>query len=150
MPDYTFNLQEMDPGRKVALVLVVAIMAGMALILAYMADAMPEDVPIVEEQVRAEIVMPIKSSRPGCEDTHSCYIPSTITVPPGYSVTWQNQDVAFHSVTSGDYDAPTDLFDSGHMDPNELFTVTFDGIGRYDYFCTLHPWMRGVILVANP
>lgn len=95
----------------------------------------------------SDIVMSIKSSRPGCEEENECYIPHIKTVKAGTTVTWMNQDVAFHSVTSGAYEAPSGLFDSGHMDPDEVFAFTFNQSGRYDYFCTLHPWMSGSILV---
>ena len=102
-----------------------------------------------EKTLQVDIVMPNKSSRPGCEETNSCYIPPEFSIKSGDSVTWQNQDVAFHSVTSGSYDEPTELFDSGHLDPDELFTLTFDENGIYDYFCTLHPWMKGKIIVES-
>ena len=102
-----------------------------------------------EKTLEIDVVMPNKSSRPGCEETDSCYIPSEVSIKTGDSVTWQNQDVAFHSVTSGSYDEPSDLFDSGHMDPDEPFTLTFDENGVYDYFCTLHPWMKGKIIVES-
>lgn len=97
--------------------------------------------------INADIFMPTKSSRPGCEETDSCYIPSVIKINVGDSVTWKNQDVAFHSVTSGSYENPDGLFDSGHLDPNQLFTLQFDEAGDYDYFCTLHPWMKGTVQV---
>ena len=102
-----------------------------------------------EKTLQVDVVMPNKSSRPGCEETDSCYIPSEIVIKSDDSVTWQNQDVAFHSVTSGSYDEQTDLFDSGHLDPDEPFVLTFDEDGVYDYFCTLHPWMKGKIIVEN-
>ena len=94
-----------------------------------------------------DVVMPTKVSRPGCEETDRCYIPSVVTVSTGESVTWVNEDSAFHSVTSGFYDAPIDLFDSGHLDPFDSYTLTFDESGTYDYFCTLHPWMEGKVIV---
>ena len=100
-----------------------------------------------EVVIEADIIMPNKVSRPGCELSDSCYVPSIITVNQGEKVTWSNDDVAFHSVTSGEYDAPTDLFDSGHLDPGEKFSVSFDQKGEYDYFCTLHPWMKGRVIV---
>ena len=56
----------------------------------------------------ADVIMPNKVSRPGCEETDTCYIPSFFTVNKGEQVTWLNDDVAFHSVTSGFYDSPTD------------------------------------------
>ena len=94
-----------------------------------------------------KVTMPTKSSRPGCDKTNDCYIPSQITIKPGESVTWLNEDVAFHSVTSGKYGNRNGMFDSGHLDPNESFTVKFDESGTIDYHCTLHPWMEGKVVV---
>ena len=97
--------------------------------------------------VKSDVVMPTKVSRPGCEDIDRCYVPSLIVVEKGKQVTWVNEDSAFHSVTSGSYDSPTDLFDSGYLDPYESYAITFDETGTFDYFCTLHPWMKGQVLV---
>ena len=97
--------------------------------------------------VDADVIMPTKVSRPGCESTNSCYVPSTITVKPGENVTWSNEDAAFHSVTSGFYNSPTDLFDSEYLDPGQKFSVTFEEKGIFDYFCKLHPWMQGQVIV---
>jgi plastocyanin len=97
--------------------------------------------------MQADVIMPTKVSRPGCEEIDRCYIPSLIVIESGKQVTWVNEDSAFHSVTSGFYDAPTELFDSGHLDPFESYTLTFDETGTYDYFCTLHPWMEGQVIV---
>ena len=101
----------------------------------------------VESSTKGDVIMPTKVSRPGCEEEDRCYIPSKIVINKGEQVTWVNEDSAFHSVTSGFYDAPTDLFDSGYMDPFESYTLTFDEAGTYDYFCTLHPWMEGQVIV---
>ena len=97
--------------------------------------------------IEADVIMPIKVSRPGCEETNSCYLPSIITINQGQQVTWSNEDVAFHTVTSGLYDEPSDLFDSGHLDPEQKFSVSFDDLGTFDYFCALHPWMAGKVIV---
>ncbi len=100
-----------------------------------------------EIKIEADVIMPIKVSRPGCEETNSCYLPSIITIKQGQQVTWSNEDVAFHTVTSGLYDEPSDFFDSGHLDPEQKFSVSFDEQGTFDYFCTLHPWMAGKVIV---
>ena len=97
--------------------------------------------------VESDVIMPSKVSRPGCEDDDRCYIPSEIFIEKGKQVTWVNEDSAFHSVTSGSYDYPTTLFDSGHLDPFESYSITFDESGIFDYFCTLHPWMKGQVVV---
>ena len=83
------------------------------------------------------LIIPIKVSRPGCDIEDICYIPSNIVVEKGKSVTWLNEDSSFHSVTSGFYPEPSGLFDSGHLDPYQSYTLSFDEIGTYDYFCTL-------------
>ena len=97
--------------------------------------------------VKGDVVMPTKVSRPGCDEVDRCYIPSVIVIDSGKQVTWVNEDSAFHSVTSGFYGEPTELFDSGHLDPFESYTLDFDEAGTYDYFCTLHPWMKGQVIV---
>ena len=109
------------------------------------------DSEIIQEEpsieIMADVIMPTKVSRPGCQDTDSCYIPSKIIAKQGQTITWKNEDVAFHSVTSGIYGEPTALFDSGHLDPEQKFSYTFDEKGTFDYFCTLHPWMAGKVTV---
>ncbi len=106
-----------------------------------------DDAKETELTVTGDVIMPTKVSRPGCEEIDRCYIPSMIVVDSGNQVTWVNEDSAFHSVTSGFYGAPTELFDSGHLDPFESYTLTFDETGIYDYYCTLHPWMKGQVIV---
>lgn len=107
------------------------------------ADYKPES----EQSPTGDIIMSTKSSRPGCEVDDTCYVPSAITILRGSGVTWLNADSAFHSVTSGTYDSPTDLFDSGYLNPSESYTLTFNDAGSFEYFCTLHPWMSGVVIV---
>lgn len=101
----------------------------------------------VESSIKGDVIMPTKVSRPGCEKEDRCYVPSQIVIEKGKQVTWVNEDSAFHSVTSGFYGTPSDLFDSGHLDPFESYTLTFNETGIYDYFCTLHPWMQGQVIV---
>ena len=102
---------------------------------------------VVEEIIQSDVIMPTKVSRPGCDIEDVCYIPSNIVVEKGGSVTWLNEDSSFHTVTSGFYGEPTELFDSGYLDPYEYYTLSFDEIGTYDYFCTLHPWMMAQVIV---
>ena len=101
----------------------------------------------VEEIIKADVIIPIKVSRPGCDIEDICYIPPNIVVEKGKSVTWLNEDSSFHSVTSGFYPEPSGLFDSGHLDPYQSYTLSFDEYGVYDYFCTLHPWMKAQVIV---
>jgi len=90
------------------------------------------------------------SSTPGCEETNSCFIPSTVTIQPGSTVTWKNTDNTAHTATSGTAaDGPDGVFDSSLMMANgPSFSHTFDAAGTYDYFCMVHPWMAGSVIVG--
>lgn len=100
-----------------------------------------------EEVMQADVIIPTKVSRPGCDVEDVCYIPSKIVIQKDDSVTWLNEDSAFHTVTSGFYGEPTELFDSGYLDPYQYYTLSFDEIGTYDYYCVLHPWMFAQVIV---
>ena len=113
----------------------------------YLSDGSIEENPEVHLVDNPDVVMPTKVSRPGCEENNLCYIPFQIVIEKGKKVTWLNEDSAFHSVTSGFYGEPTALFDSGYLDPYQSFSFTFDAVGTYDYYCTLHPWMEGQVVV---
>jgi len=105
------------------------------------------EIETVEEE--ALITIPVKAARPACGPHPECYIPSYYVTKLSEPVTWKNEDSAFHSVTSGSYGDPDGMFDSGHLDPYEIFSYKFDGIGMYPYYCTLHPWMAGQIKVER-
>ncbi|HJJ23238.1 MAG TPA: plastocyanin/azurin family copper-binding protein [Nitrosopumilus sp.] len=75
-----------------------------------------------------------------------------ITVYPGDSVTWFNADTAFHTITSvtqsGEED---DTFDSGLFASGKSYTRQFDDLGDFYYYCSLYPWMNGIVhVVKNP
>ena len=93
----------------------------------------------------------IGSSTPGCEDTNQCFIPNPVTIAMGGTVTWENVDNAAHTVTSGSpADGPDGVFDSSLiMAGGATFSHTFDDAGTYDYFCMVHPWMEGTIIVED-
>ncbi len=70
--------------------------------------------------------------------------PSSLTVEEGTTVTWINRDVVRHTVTS-----TSGLFDSGRIAYEGRFNYTFNEPGTYDYHCTIHPIMRGTIVVTQ-
>ena len=82
----------------------------------------------------------------GLNTTNIYYSPSTITVVVGVNntVVWTNQDNMEHTVTAIDKS-----FDSGLMQPGQTFTWTFTSPGTYTYYCTIHPWMRGTVIVKS-
>ena len=87
------------------------------------------------------------SSTPGCEP--ECFIPSIVTIDVGGEVTWENNDTAAHTTTAGSpQDGPSGVFDSSLIIAGSSFSHTFDSAGTYDYFCMVHPWMIGTVVVS--
>jgi len=94
------------------------------------------------------ISVPQGTSVPGCEDTNECWLPPKVTITPGETVTWSNDDSAAHTVTSGTAtEGPDGNFDSSLFLADTTFSVTLDEEGEYPYFCMVHPWMDGEIIV---
>jgi len=88
------------------------------------------------------------SASPGCEKTNECYLPYSVSVKEHSSVTWTNDDIAVHTVTSGiPSDGYNGIFDSGLISPGSTFTNQFDEEGTFDYYCIAHPWMTGNVIV---
>ena len=110
-----------------------------------------------------------------CVETDDCYTPATVTVDAGGEVIWTNEDNTIHTVASGGLDdlkadtiginwpdgagaegntgfqsweedgEPEDRY----MNPGDMFKYKFDVPGEYPYFCTLHPWMTGTVIVEG-
>ena len=89
------------------------------------------------------------SSTPGCEETaDGCFIPSPVTIPIGGTVTWDNSDNAAHTATAGSAeDGPSGVWDSSLIMAGGSYSFTFEEAGSYDYFCMVHPWMAGLVIV---
>jgi plastocyanin len=79
------------------------------------------------------------------------YIPREIAVSIDTTVVWTNMDTVGHTVTSGNPGGSNtgSLFDSNFplMENGETFEYTFDTVGEYPYFCQVHPWMVGKVIV---
>jgi plastocyanin len=133
--------------KKIIIIVTITVIFLVSIGLIFSNSSIEKNSEEPELIVKGDVIMPTKVSRPGCEEIDRCYIPSIITIDSGNQVTWVNEDSAFHSVTSGFYGAQTNLFDSGHLDPFESYTLDFEEKGTYDYFCTLHPWMKGQVIV---
>jgi predicted secreted protein with PEFG-CTERM motif len=94
------------------------------------------------------VSLPQGSSITGCEETNECFLPYMVTVNPGDEVVWSNDDSAAHTVTSGAVPVSDGLFDSSIFMAGTTFAHTFDTLGKYDYFCMVHPWMIGEVFVT--
>ena len=71
------------------------------------------------------------------------FTPQTLTVPVGTTVAWINRDDIPHTVVSTDMKT----FVSPALDTDEKFTHTFTAAGTNDYYCSVHPHMKGRIIV---
>jgi len=90
------------------------------------------------------------SSVPGCEETNECFIPGEVNIAIGDTVTWMNDDTAAHTATSGTPGGEVGaIFDSGLVMVDGSFSNTFDTAGEYPYFCMVHPWMAGMVIVGE-
>jgi plastocyanin len=78
--------------------------------------------------------------------------PQSIDTTVGSMVTWNNEDSVPHTVTSGvagnSSQTPDGKFDSGIMDKGDSFPFVFDAAGKYPYYCMIHPWMTGQVIVS--
>lgn len=86
-----------------------------------------------------------------CQMSQNCFNPNTKSVNSGGTVTWYNADSVDHTVTSGN---PSDsqtgtVFNSGMINSGGTFQFTFQNSGTYNYFCQVHPWMIGQVIVGN-
>jgi len=76
------------------------------------------------------------------EIQHFKFLPATVTIAPGATVTWVNHDEETHTVTSA-----TGSFASAALEHDATFAHTFATTGTYTYFCALHPLMRATVVV---
>jgi len=87
-------------------------------------------------------------SRPTNPKTYNVEINSTgfspfeLTIRKGDSVIWVNRDSMDHMITSDSGE-----LDSGYLKQNKIYDHTFDTSGTFEYFCELHPYATGKIIV---
>jgi plastocyanin len=104
-------------------------MAGMAMPAAPGPGAGAPDVPVATNTVAIQ---------------NFAFSPATVTVKAGSTVTWTNQDQDPHTVAainSGPFHSPA-------LNTGESFHYTFTTPGRFDYLCTIHPFMTATVVVT--
>ena len=75
---------------------------------------------------------------------HSTFIPSEITVAPGTTVTWVNVETMPHTVVD-----LNKAFRSKTLVKDGTFSFTFTTPGDFDYLCSIHPNMKGKVIVKS-
>jgi plastocyanin len=73
---------------------------------------------------------------------HNTFIPGEITVVPGTTVTWVNKEAMLHTVVDANK-----AFRSKFIAKDASFSFTFATAGDYDYLCSIHPNMKGKVIV---
>ena len=71
------------------------------------------------------------------------FTPQTLTVKAGTTVTWTNKDDIPHGIASDD----NAFKRSPARDTDDSYSFTFTTPGTYKYFCYVHPFMKGTIVV---
>jgi len=117
---------------------------------------------VSEIEVHAEqktVVIPFGAYNPELNTPAEVWFdPSTISIKVGDTVSWINDDREGHTVTSGqgsgrfgwmsdNYGQADGFFDSGRFLPGDSWSYAFQEKGAFRYFCTIHPWMEGFVIV---
>jgi plastocyanin len=103
---------------------------------------------LVALAVLSNIPKPVAASAPqpaagaAIEINNFAFTPATITIPVGAQVTWTNKDEVTHNVVSTDK-----TIRSQALDTDDKFTFTFTQAGTFSYVCSIHPRMKGTVVV---
>lgn len=89
-------------------------------------------------QVESISIAP-RAADPNNDET---FVPPHISLPAGNTISWINDDSIEHTVTSDE-----GLFDSDPISPGDSFDNTFDIPGKFDYHCSIHPFMTGTVII---
>ena len=87
---------------------------------------------------RSDITIPVGAA----SLTKGAFAPGNLTVNVGSMITWFNADASVHTVTS------TGAFDSGNLASGATYSHTFTQAGTYQYYCVIHPNMKGTLTVT--
>jgi plastocyanin len=71
------------------------------------------------------------------------FFPSSITIHPGETITWTNDDSAAHTIVS---DSGAEI-GSSSLSKGQSYSHTFNTPGTYNYRCSIHPSMKGTVIV---
>jgi len=84
------------------------------------------------------------NDQPGAKEVwmqNIAFVPQQKTIVVGTTLTWINKDAEAHTVTSN-----SGLFDA-EVEGGGSFSFTFNDVGIFGYACSIHPNMKGTIVV---
>ena len=76
------------------------------------------------------------------------FAPANYTAKVGSTITWVNKDPVAHTVVSSSVPSGAGTFSSGPIQYGNVYSVTLTVPGTYKYFCSIHPFMTGTIVVT--
>jgi plastocyanin len=79
---------------------------------------------------------------PGVTISDFKFTASTVTVHAGQTITWTNDGPSSHTAT-----ARNGSFNTGVLKKGASASHTFTHPGTYTYFCQIHPFMHGTVIV---
>ena len=109
----------------------VCALCAAAVLIGSPASAQPE--PCVSTDAMVKMVAPIR------------FTPAIMSVAPGGTVCWTNEDVLTHNATS----RTPGVFATGNMGQGDTYRHTFPNSGSFEYDCTIHPGMTGRVDVGS-
>lgn len=87
----------------------------------------------------------VQSGTAKVEIVNYSFKPSTLTVTPGTKVTYTQEDGGTVHNATGSGNAS--FISSPQLKQGQSYTVTFTKTGTYSYICTVHPYMKGTVIV---
>ena len=125
--------------RRLVVALALTLMLGGSAALAQSGSPAPASSPA------AAAASPAASPAAVVHLKNFAFAPDTVTIAPGQSVRFVNQDETPHTVTANDKS-----FDSGNLDQGKSWTHVFAKEGTYAYLCAYHTYMKGKVVVKAP
>jgi plastocyanin/uncharacterized membrane protein len=103
------------------------------LLLLQTSGSRPETQPSATSSADAQVIM---------KAIH--FLPAELSVHPGETIEWKNEDIFAHTVTAND-----GSFDSGLIQPGSTWKMTVKNAGPLGYHCRPHPNMAAKLVVSN-
>ncbi len=127
-------------GKVIAIIVAVAIIVGGAVALTHKSPTFNNNSSVSNHPNQSNI--PASGT---INIVNMMFTPSQITVAKGGTVTWTNNDSTTHTVEDdlSNVGGPA----SGNIPPGGKYSFTFDKTGSFQYHCSIHPSMRGTIVV---
>ncbi|HLA22325.1 MAG TPA: plastocyanin/azurin family copper-binding protein [Nitrosopumilaceae archaeon] len=101
-----------------------------------------------QEALAERVTINEEGDNPSCKSDKSCFLPSNMMIQQGQDVVWYNDDSSIHSIiTQSQQFGSSGIINSGNILPGESYSHRFDESGYVNYYCVLHPWMQGLVVV---